>query len=47
MSKCNKKDHAVVDTPGMQVVATLRCSCVKKEHAVIDTPGMQVVAALR
>jgi putative ribosome biogenesis GTPase RsgA len=47
MSKSNKRGHAVVDTPGMQVVAALRCSCNKKEHTVVDTPGMQVVAALR
>jgi hypothetical protein len=45
MSKSNKKRHAVADTPGMQVVAALRCSCNKKGYAVVDTPGMQVVAA--
>jgi hypothetical protein len=34
MSKSNKKEHAVVDTPGMQVAAAQRCSCNKKEHEV-------------
>jgi hypothetical protein len=42
-----KKEHAVVDTPGMQIVAALRCSCNEKEHAVVDTPGVQIAAALR
>ena len=41
MSKNNKKEHAVVDTPGMQVVAVaaLRSSCSEKQkgHAVVET----------
>jgi hypothetical protein len=32
MSKSNKKEHAGVDTPGMQVVAALRYSCNTKGH---------------
>ena len=47
MSKNNKEEHAVVDTPGMQVVTAMRYSCNKKEHVLGDTPGIQVVAALR
>jgi hypothetical protein len=48
--KSDKKEHAVVDTPGIQHTG---CSSPavqlqqEGEHAVVDTPGKQVEAALR
>ena len=53
MSKSNKKEHAVVDTPGIQVVAALRSSCSEKQkgraaaetdHRKVDTPSVQIRA---
>jgi hypothetical protein len=47
MSKNNKEEHAVVDTPGMQIVTAMWYSCNKNEHVLGDTPGIQVAATLR